>query len=201
MNNCAQQLNQLIDFVANKNSSNNGNDSNIFRPAEALPRENTFFTTSVLGMIAISHVIETKVLEPDILQNYKDIHFYAAFQRFSRVKPQLKRYTQLLQKEISVTIFGIADDVLPQFNNLQAIRLPSDTNSAFDKPELAQFWFVVLHNPKFVSMALLARELATPPASPKRLSEKLLLRRFEGFWTYDNSIINTITNILESCNV
>ena len=65
-----------------------------------------------------------------------------------------------------------------------------------DESSLAHNWFVVLNNPRFVSMALVANEQPRPKNST-RTTSKLLFRNFEGFWTYDQAVIDRVTGILD----
>lgn len=186
---CANQLGKLIDQVA-------GRANGQVQPYDTfsnLPLDNAFFTTSVLGMQAISHVIEDKVMELEVKPN-PETRFYSAFQKFSRMKPQISRYHRLTSRHIPINVFGVADAPLWEDSYLHPVIL-SESNG--ERIALSQFWFVVLHDPKFVSMALLGRELAS--GWPTRFSDRVIFRNFEGFWTYDNQIINQIVAILDSC--
>lgn len=183
---CANQLSKLIDQVARRANG----QAESFSAYSTLPLDKAFFTTSVLGMQAISHVIEDKVME--MAETSPETRFYSAFQKFSRMKPQMRRYHNLTSRHIPINVFGIADVPLWQDDYLRPIVLPETQG---ERLALSHFWFVVLHDPNFVSMALLGREL--PSGWPTRFSDKVMFRNFEGFWTYDNQIINQIVALLD----
>jgi DICT domain-containing protein len=153
---------------------------------DAVPIPNLFFTTSVIGMKAVSHVIEDQALNsPNAL------HFYSAFQKLSRAKQQRNRYDKLATLGSPIYVFGVPDEPLWQSSGLLSIPIKEDVN-----PNLAQNWFVVLHDPKLVSIALISREL--PPSNrPSGAVARLLYRNFEGFWTYDTAIITQIVDVLD----
>jgi|GEM_PF-2402104 len=154
-----------------------------------LKNSNVFFTSSVLGMQAVSHVIEDQALT--IGGSHK---IYSGFQKFSRVKHQQERYQQILKNQNPIYLFGVPDAELWQDPFLKPVPLPYSND--FSKPNLNQNWFVILHNPKFVSMALVSRELPNPNR-PANAADKLVYRRFEGFWTYDLNIIGQVVGILD----
>ena len=142
-----------------------------------------------MGMEAVSHVIEDQALT--LGGKFK---FYTAFQKFSRLKPQEGRYRKLLKLGNPIYIFGIPDAPLWSDDNLKVIALdrPADPDTA----TLSKNWFVVLNNPQFVSMALVAHELPNRQR-PVGAPDKLLYRNFEGFWTYDREVIGAVVTILD----
>lgn len=181
----ATQLNQMIDQLS-------GKLTNLGRSEFAAPSQfqsaNVFFTTSVLGMKAISHVIEDKVFEAT-----SNVRLFSSFQKLSRVKPQQNRYRRILKANVPVYMFGLPDAPLWQDANLHQVALSE--SATHETTSLVNFWFVVLHDPDFVSMALVSRELQS--GWPTRLSDKVIYRNFEGFWTYDNQVINQVVALLE----
>ncbi len=188
----AGQLNKLIQVAAQRvdfdiqgyRSFETENQANLTR---SLKGANLFFTSSVLGMEAVSHVIEDQALAIG-----GKFRFYSAFQKFSRVKPQTVRYQQLASLGNPIYIFGQPDAKLLVLPNLHAVELQPCAG-----PDLTHNWFVILHNPNFVSMALVCREI--PPATnrPRGAPDKLLYRNFEGFWTYDQTVISEVVAVLD----
>jgi DICT domain-containing protein len=192
--NHAEEINKLIYFAAQR--ANHPNDN--FRAFEeeapgnltsTLQNSNLFFTTSVLGMQAVSQVIENQALS--LSSPFK---FYSAFQRFSRLKPQEERYQQLLARGNPVYIFGLPDAPVNPAPNLHIINL--EESASLDQPSLANNWFVILNSPQMVSMALVARELLATNR-PRNAPDKLIYRNFEGFWTYDSEAVLQLTAILD----
>jgi DICT domain-containing protein len=157
---------------------------------EALKSSNLFFTTSVLGMEAISHVIEDQAINTG-----GKFNFYSGFQKFSRLKPQEERYRKLSRLGNPINIFGVPDIEIWNYPNLKVVNLVSPR--APEEYNLAHNWFVVLNNPQFVSMALVASELPRPKLAVRN-PDKLVYRNFEGFWTYNQLVINEVVNILDS---
>lgn len=150
---------------------------------------NLFFTTSVLGMEAISHVIEDQALSLG-----GSFSFYTGFQKFSRMMPQRDRYVKLARTGNPINVFGIPDIRPWSESNMNIITL--EKVPSLEEPSLAHNWFVVLNNPKFVSMALVANELPRARSSTMT-NAKLVYRNFEGFWTYSQPVIDQVVNILD----
>ncbi len=193
--NHAEDLNKLIAIASRRSdfqssgyrSFDQENQANL---GTALQAANLFFTTSVLGMEAISHVIEDQALNIG-----GSFNFYTGFQKFSRLLPQEERYKNLCKTGNYVNIFGIPDiQPWPDEPNLHAITL--DKVPSLDEPSLTHNWFVVLNNPRFVSMALVARELPRAK-NPLRGAASLIYRNFEGFWTYNQTVIDQVVAILD----
>ena len=158
-----------------------------------LQDRNVFLTSSVLGMKAISHVIEDRAISLN-----KPINFYATFQKLSRARYQERRYTQLLDTGSTVHILAESDIPLHspvwQRPNAKMISLPSTSDTT--QPHLNANWMVVLHDPSFVSMALVSREIPNP-TRPSNAPDKLVYRAFEGFWTYDKDVIAYVAHVLD----
>ncbi len=185
----ATQLNDLI--IASATNLTDVGYKELEKPENltVVKNSNVFFTSSVLGMQAVSHVIEDQALT--IGGSHK---FYSGFQKFSRAKLQQERYQQLLKNQNPIYLFGVPDAELWHDPYLKQVPLtPTDDPT---KPDLSQNWFVILHNPMFVSMALVSREFPNPNR-PANAADKLVYRRFEGFWTYDLEIIGQVVAILD----
>ncbi|HEX2913600.1 MAG TPA: DICT sensory domain-containing protein [Chloroflexia bacterium] len=197
----ASQIVRMIDEVAARSDFNNlrqasGLDGAATRaavnfvPSPAIG--NALFTNSVMGMQAISHVIEDQALKMTPNQPFT---LYSAFQKFSRVRPQEARYRRIVNTGNRVCLFGVPDYPLWHAPNLELVALEEHALEP-GTPEMSDLWFVVLNSPGFVSMALVAREL--PSLTPRNKSTgALLYRDFEGFWTYDPKLIGQLVNILE----
>lgn len=190
----AEELNKLIAIAARRPDFNNEgqrafeaeNKTNLL---SNLQTANLFFTCSVLGMEAVSHVIEDQAMNLG-----GQFRFYSAFQKFSRFRPQQERYQRLLTLGNPIYIFGIPDIMPPSHPNLKVVNLeksPGEVGS-----DLSHSWVVILDNPQFVSMALVARELPGSPR-PRGAPDKLVYRNFEGFWTYDHSVISQVVKVLD----
>jgi DICT domain-containing protein len=192
--NHAIELNKLIE-VAARRSDFNAQGYRAFETEEnsqlvkVLKAANLFFTCSVLGMEAVSHVIEDQAVNIG-----GQFRFYSAFQKMSRFRPQEERYRQLFNLGNPIYVFGIPDVPVRPQPNLHFIPLERGDSVSFNN--LAHNWFVVLDNPGLVSMALIARELASNPR-PVGAPDKLVYRNFEGFWTYDKDIITSVVRVLD----
>lgn len=185
----AEQLNNLIDIVSNSVEKIGYNGYENQSALDKLRDANVFFTTSVLGMQAISHVIEDQAMTLG-----GSFRFYTAFQKYSRAKNQQVRYRKLLEVKNPVYLFGIPDVSLWKDPNLIEVSL--DTTIIPGQPHLSRNWFVILYNPQLVSMALVSREVPSKPR-PAGAPDKLVYRNFEGFWTYDMNVISEVVTILD----
>ncbi len=184
----AAELSNLINLCSGKFVDSGYKPFENEKTRAELKNSDVFFTSSVLGMQAVSHVIEDQAVSMG-----KFRRFYCGFQQFSKMRPQRERYEKVLGVGCPVYIFGQADVELWQNPMLHPVPL---TPRLDGKADLSRNWFVVLHNPDFVSMALVTRELP----SPRRFSsasEKLVYRQFEGFWTYDQLVISKVVEILD----
>jgi DICT domain-containing protein len=185
---------------------------------------NLFFTASVMGMRAISHLIEDKAItfsSENSEQGGNRFELYTAFQRLSRFLPQQERYWHILERGQPVYLFGVPDVKLHSaVSNLHIVELEEkDVLLDARSPNMTQFWIVALHMPGFVSMALVARELPIlrlypfTPTSIRKVENSLynnnsysyeskgkrkIERSFEGFWTYDQKVVVQIAFILKA---
>jgi len=193
--NHAEELNKLIEIASRRTDFQTVGYRSFEQEShdnlnEALTSSNLFFTSSVLGMEAISHVIEDQAINLG-----GKFNFYSGFQKFSRLKPQEERYKKLCRLGNPINIFGIPDTRTWDDVNLKVIIL--ENKPSLEDSSLAHNWFVVLNNPDFVSMALVASELPRPKVSVRN-PDRLVYRNFEGFWTYNQIIINEVVRILDS---
>jgi DICT domain-containing protein len=147
----ALELAQIIKLVAATHKHANANFENKSQSAliEGLGSDKLFFTSSVLGMKAISRVIEDRALGAK-----PPSRLFSGFQYLSRFTPQAQRYHRILEAGCPVYIYGVPDALIEQKDNLRIIRLEEVSSLEQEEPALSQFWFVVLDNPQQVSMAL-----------------------------------------------
>ena len=100
----ARELDQLIEQKARSFNNKDYRQNPTEAKADLVNNSNVFFTTSVLGMTAISHVIEEQALKIN-----QERRFYVAFQKFSRIKPQQELYRKMLAAQVPVYLFGTPD--------------------------------------------------------------------------------------------
>lgn len=192
--NHADELNKLIALASRRTSSAESGYRSFEQESSAqltqtLKAANLFFTCSVLGMEAVSHVIEDQAYNLG-----GEFRFYSAFQKFSRFRPQTERYRKLSSLGNPIYIFGVPDAVVPEEPNLYPV--PLSKPASHTEINLANNWFVVLDSPNFVSMALIAQEVAGAQR-PLNAPSKLIYRNFEGFWTYERETIAYVVDVLE----
>ncbi len=204
MINYAAQINNAIDVAFERTDFQQRGLSrfekyNQNRLNNALQTANITFTSSVSGMNSMSHLIEDQVAEM-----YTPFQFYSAFQKISRIWPQEQRYRRILATGNPVYAFGLPDSKVWDDANLHFVSLEAPGKplpgpaSAEGSPSvfyrLDRHWFVIVHNPRQVSMALVAREMA---ASQRTSEDKLLKRHFEGFWSYDIELVKELSALLD----
>jgi len=183
---CAARLNKIIETVCPKFPHAGYTTFENKTQLDALKSTNVHFTTSVPGMNAISHQIEEEAASFGM-----PFRFYSAFQKFSRVRPQARRYVRILQTHNPLFLFGVPDVVLWKAPNLIEVTLDEPLVPGY--PYLANNWFVVLYNPDFTSMALVSREVDGFFGAPLPIHK----REFEGFWTYDQAVISQVVELLD----
>ena len=205
MRETAERINQLIELAQQKSDFQNVNFGRPYSENGLMSKEQNlrlnldinktliksnklFLTSSVLGMLAISHVIEDQAINSG-----GKFDFYTGCEKFSLLKIQQSRYHRLCQLGNPVTVFTIKDEKTWDYPNLNIVGL--DYPASNEESSLANNWFVILNNPQFVSMALVARKLPSKIfTAPK--SKRVIYRNYEGFWTYDQPIIDEVVNIL-----
>ena len=142
------------------------------------------FTTSVLGMEAISHVIEEHTAGLG-----RPVEIFACFQKLSNALAQRTRYETILAAGSHVYLYGEPDWPAWDHPNLHLVAVEPGH-------PLANVWLVALCDPRHVSMALLARELPDGAGRIRRQGD-LIDRRFQGFKTYDGNLINDMVEGLK----
>jgi DICT domain-containing protein len=142
------------------------------------------FTTSVLGMEAISHVIEDPAAGLG-----RPVEVFACFQKLSNALAQRTRYETILAAGSHVYLYGEPDWPAWDHPNLHLVAVEPGH-------PLADVWLVALCDPRHVSMALLARELPDGAGRIRRQGD-LIDRRFQGFKTYDGNLINDMVEGLK----
>jgi DICT domain-containing protein len=142
------------------------------------------FTTSVLGMEAISHVIEDHAAGLG-----RPVEVFACVQKLSNALAQRTRYETILAAGSHVYLYGEPDWTAWDHPNLHLVAVEPGH-------PLADVWLVALCDPRHVSMALLARELPDGAGRIRRQGD-LIDRRFQGFKTYDGNLINDMVEGLK----
>jgi hypothetical protein len=178
----ALQLEELIDVAANREEREErhlrtepdkpavvietaANVRDIASSFKVTNKANLFFTASVMGMRAISHLIEDKAItsfsSESSEQGGNRFELHTTLQKLSRFLPQQERYRHILECGQPVYLFGVPDVKLDNgVSNLHIVELEEkDVLLDARSPNMTQFWIVALHMPGFVSMALVAREL------------------------------------------
>ncbi|HET7076970.1 MAG TPA: DICT sensory domain-containing protein [Chloroflexia bacterium] len=142
------------------------------------------FTTSVLGMEAISHVIEDHAAALG-----RPVEVFACFQKLSNALAQRARYEAILAAGSQVYFYGEPDWPAWDHPNLRVVPIRPGH-------PLADVWLVALCDPRHVSMALLARELPDGAGRIRRQGD-LIDRRFQGFKTYDGKLVSEMVEGLK----
>ena len=153
--------------------------------AQALGPVPMTFTSSVLGMEAISHAIEVYAASLTY-----PVEVFAAFQKLSNATVQQERYAAILEAGSHVTLFGDPDWAAWTHPNLQVVELPADH-------PLADAWIVALHDPTHLSMALLAHELPDRTGQIRRQGA-LVGRQFAAGKSYDARIVESLVAALRA---
>ena len=136
--------------------------------------------TDTRVMNIISHAIEERIIRDGLATEV-----YAGFQRFSLVRPQLRRYQALLDVAEYVLVYGLDDlpagHQLPPHPRLVPVRITPELETG-----LEAFWFVVVYHPRLCT-ALLARH-----TSGDLWSRAQTRRQYTGFWTFDPDIVEQV---------
>ena len=131
---------------------------------------------TVDGMATISHMIEDL-----ISSNPGTSDSHVSFQYFSRITPQLERYTQVARASKWLWLYGIPDAPTPDLQKTTYV----DTSGT----PLENYWYVIACGPG-INASLLAEEI-TPaeqlPAEP---------RMYEGFYTFETDTAYQVLNVL-----
>lgn len=147
--------------------------------ARALRGSAVSFTTSVLGLKAISCVIEEHAAGLG-----RPVEVFAGFQKLSNAQAQQARYQAILDTGSQVYLFGEPDWAGWDHPGLHLVPIGAAHS-------LADVWVVALCDPRHISMAVLARELPGPNGRPRRQGSGPD-RRFEGFQTSDATIVDRL---------
>ncbi|MFQ3567115.1 MAG: DICT sensory domain-containing protein [Aggregatilineales bacterium] len=102
---------------------------------------------------------------------------FAGFQRFSRFRPQAKRYAQIAKLAQMTYVFGIPDVAPPSIPGITFVPLTS-------RDQLAREWFLVSSNDAF-ACALVTQEITSEVT---RDSERM----FEGILSFDVRLVEIL---------
>jgi len=120
---------------------------------------------TVDGMATISHMIEDLITSsPDT----SDSH--VSFQYFSRIAPQIERYTLVARTSKWLWLYGIPDAPTPKLQKTTYV----DTSGT----PLENYWYVIAYGPG-ISACLLAEEITPEERLPGEP------RMYEGFYTFE----------------
>ena len=106
---------------------------------------------------------------------------FSAFQRFSRFKPQIKRYRQLATQAKHIYVFGVADTELPPIDNITYVPLR-------EEDQLSKEWFLISYGPDYFS-ALATEELT-------HIDDPDHQRKFKGAWSFDIAVVSMLYDFL-----
>lgn len=122
------------------------------------------------------NIISNQIENSTLIDGAETVMF-SAFQRFSKFKPQLKRYQQLAKQAQHIYVFGVPDVDLPPIDNITYVPL-NETD------QLAKEWFLVSYGPQYFSA--LATEEVTHIDDPDNK------RKFKGAWSFDIAVVSTL---------
>jgi DICT domain-containing protein len=126
------------------------------------------YTASVRSMEMMSHIIEDAVIDSP-----GEIELLVSFQKMSRVKNQLERYTRVAQSARRLLLAGEIDWQVPAWPRVEVIDTANDP--------MIDYWFVVAEGGG-VHMALLAQEVSGLAGQ----------RNYKGFFTLDRAIARKV---------
>jgi hypothetical protein len=126
------------------------------------------YTASVKAMELMSHIIEDAVIDSP-----GEIELLVSFQKMSRVKKQLARYTRVAQSARRLVLAGEIDWQVPAWPRVEVIDTADDP--------MIDYWFVVAEGGG-VHMALLAQEVSGMAGQ----------RNYKGFFTLDRAIARKV---------
>lgn len=131
---------------------------------------------SVLNHRRTMSIISYEIENASLMDNAYTIVF-AGFQRYSKFLPQVKRYRELAQKAKLVYVFGEADVVLPDIENI--IYVPLEPGY-----QLTKEWFLVSYSEQYFS-ALATEEITA-------IDDADETRQFKGIWTFDLDLVTIL---------
>ncbi|MGB7337988.1 MAG: DICT sensory domain-containing protein [Phototrophicaceae bacterium] len=131
---------------------------------------------SVISGRRTMNIISNQIENSTLIDGAETVIF-AAFQRYSRFKPQMKRYRQLAKQSNHIYVFGVPDEDLPPIENITYVPLN-------ENDQLAKEWFLISYGRDYFTA--LATEEVTHIDDP---DDK---RQFKGIWTFDIAIVSMI---------
>ena len=131
------------------------------------------YTASVKAMELMSHIIEDAVIDSP-----GEIDLLVSFQKMSRVKNQLARYTRVAQSARRLVLAGEIDWQVPTWPRVEVIDTANDP--------MIDYWYVVAEGGG-VHMALLAQEISGVAGQ----------RNYKGFFTLDRAIARKVAATIQ----
>lgn len=135
---------------------------------------------SILNGRQTMTIISNQIENSTLIDGAETVIF-AAFQRYSKFKPQLKRYRQLAKQAKHIYVFGVPDAELPDIENLTYVPLKKTD-------QLAKEWFLVSYGPDYFS-ALATEEIT-------HIDEPDQKRKFKGAWSFDIAVVSMLYDFL-----
>jgi len=122
------------------------------------------------------NIISNQIENSTLIDGAETVIF-SAFQRFSKFKPQMKRYRQLAKMAKHIYVFGVPDVELPVIQNITFVPLK-------ETDQLAKEWFLISYGPDYFSA--LATEEETHIDDPDNK------RKFKGAWSFDIAVVSML---------
>ncbi|MGJ3239265.1 MAG: DICT sensory domain-containing protein [Anaerolineae bacterium] len=131
---------------------------------------------SIINGRRTMNIISNQIENSTLIDGAETVVF-SAFQRYSRFKPQMKRYRQLAKQAKHIYVFGVPDDDLPAIDNVTYVPLK-------ESDQLAQEWFLVSYGRDYFTA--LATEEVTHIDDPDHQ------RQFKGVWSFDIAVVSML---------
>ena len=131
---------------------------------------------SILNGRRTMTIISNQIENSTLIDGAETVIF-AAFQRYSRFKPQMKRYRQLVKQAKHIYVFGVSDEALPEIDNITYVPLK-------ETDQLAKEWFLISYGRDYFS-ALATQELT-------HIDDPDKLRKFKGAWSFDIAVVSML---------
>ncbi len=174
-----QYFHQLIGQMKRRSRQLKETDLGLLDQVTEQQRDMSFYTYSP-ALLMVSHVIEDEFVQRQLAQP-----FYAAFQYFSRVRPQEARYRAILRHAPRVVVFGLADAPLWPESRLEGAAIDLRLGTGMER-----FWCVATMGPDW-NTAMLAEHVAGD------FTGSLSRRQYQGFWTFDPLVVERIVRTLD----
>lgn len=126
------------------------------------------------------NIISNQIENSTLIDGAETVIF-SAFQRYSKFRPQMKRYRKLAEQSKEIYIFGVPDEDLPPIENITYVPLK-------ETDQLAKEWFLVSFGHDYFTA--LATEETTHIDDPDHQ------RTFKGAWSFDIAVVSMLYDSL-----